>query len=377
MKNSIAIIETGRPLKSARGGGSINSMLVLTRYYCNLGRHVHIVFRHYTTIDANQLPKGVKIDFLTGPVIENAETPIVKSKKKAFFGPKAKEFLATFLRLKETYRIFQLLKRDRNLTAIHLNNRLLSNTHLIWLKLLLGVRLYQHQRQYDTYLSYPKWIYNALIDQVICVSDDIKSRTQNLGIKKTKRLYNSCIPHKGESTYDSDIDTYNFIWIGRIVAWKGLHELATTLEGINCKLYIYGPADETSTYAIESFKLLNEKGVDYEYQEYVPSGELFSRHYQNTFLLHSSVEPEPFGRVIIEAMSIGMIPMSFGLGGSGELIDHQVNGMIIAPQTPLRTYLVMAPLQWSEMGIKAKEKFKSMYCSEVHYGHLKEILCAE
>lgn len=374
---SVVIIETGRPLENARGGGSINSMLVLARYYSNLGIDVHIIFRHYTAIDADQLPEGVNIDYLNGPRPKKINIPYGKPKNKIFLTADLKAFIATFLRLKETFRIFHLLKPKRNLIAVHLNNRLLPNTHLIWLKILLGVRLYQHQRQYDTYLPYPKWIYNIFIDRVICVSKDIRNHTESLGITKTEVLYNSSLRHQGESTYDTHIDTYNFIWIGRIVAWKGLHELAVVLEGMNCKLQIFGSADETSAYARETFKLLNEKGVHYEYHGYVPSTQIFSRHYRNTFLIHSSVKPEPFGRVIIEAMSIGMIPVSFGLGGSRELINHEVNGLIIAPQTPLRTYLDTCSLHIPKMGIKAKDKFDSTYSSDVHFTNLKEILCVE
>lgn len=377
MQNGIAIIETGRPLKNARGGGSINSMLVLTRYYCSLGKNVHLIFRHYTAIDTNQIPKGVKVDYLTGPNKKDSAARSVKLIKKSYLGRNLKAFLSTFLRLKETYTLFQLLKRDNNLSAIHLNNRLLSNTHLIWLKLLFDVKLYQHQRQYDTYLPYPRWIYNLLIDNVICVSEDIQKSTQTLGIKKTKLLYNSCVQHQGEATYDSDIIHYKFIWIGRIVQWKGLHEIATLLEGINGKIHIYGVFDESSNYATESFELLNENTIDYEYHGYVPSNELFSQNYRNTFLLHSSIKPEPFGRVIIEAMSIGLIPISFGLGGSGELIDDEINGIVIKPQTPLLTYIAKAQPQWSEMGVKAKQKFKDTYCNEIHCAHLKELLCAE
>lgn len=40
-------------------------------------------------------------------------------------------------------------------------------------------------------------------------------------------------------------------------------------------------------------------------------------------LIHSSIKPEPFGRVIVEAMSYGVPVLSTGLGGAGELVNDE------------------------------------------------------
>lgn len=39
-------------------------------------------------------------------------------------------------------------------------------------------------------------------------------------------------------------------------------------------------------------------------------------------LIHSSIKPEPFGRVIVEAMANGLPVLSTGLGGAGELVNN-------------------------------------------------------
>jgi glycosyltransferase involved in cell wall biosynthesis len=44
-------------------------------------------------------------------------------------------------------------------------------------------------------------------------------------------------------------------------------------------------------------------------------------------LIHSSLEPEPFGRVIVEGFKSGVPVISTGLGGAGELIEDHVTGL--------------------------------------------------
>ncbi len=48
-------------------------------------------------------------------------------------------------------------------------------------------------------------------------------------------------------------------------------------------------------------------------------------------LVHCSVEPEPFGRVIIEGMAAGVPVIGSRAGGVPEIIDHEVNGLLTPP----------------------------------------------
>lgn len=51
-------------------------------------------------------------------------------------------------------------------------------------------------------------------------------------------------------------------------------------------------------------------------------------------LLHTAVEPEPFGRVIVEAMATGCAIVASDQGGPREIIDHNVDGFLIEPGDP-------------------------------------------
>ena len=48
-------------------------------------------------------------------------------------------------------------------------------------------------------------------------------------------------------------------------------------------------------------------------------------------VLHTSLKPEPFGRVIIEGMAAGRPVVASGAGGVTEIVQHRVNGWLIQP----------------------------------------------
>jgi len=51
---------------------------------------------------------------------------------------------------------------------------------------------------------------------------------------------------------------------------------------------------------------------------------------------HTSTAPEPFGRVIVEAMLCGTPVVAAAAGGAMELVEHGVTGWLVAPSDPLQ-----------------------------------------
>ena len=61
-------------------------------------------------------------------------------------------------------------------------------------------------------------------------------------------------------------------------------------------------------------------------------------------LLHTSLRPEPFGRVIIEAFAAGIPVVSTCLGGSGELVVNSKSGLRIHPYDHAGLYSALSDL---------------------------------
>ncbi len=51
-------------------------------------------------------------------------------------------------------------------------------------------------------------------------------------------------------------------------------------------------------------------------------------------VVHASIEPEPFGLVIVEAMSAGAAVIASSLGAAPEIVAHGVTGLIADPRSP-------------------------------------------
>jgi len=49
-------------------------------------------------------------------------------------------------------------------------------------------------------------------------------------------------------------------------------------------------------------------------------------------ILHTSTEPEPFGRVIIEGMAAGRPVIAAAAGGVTEIVQHRTNGWLVPPR---------------------------------------------
>ncbi|HEY4803604.1 MAG TPA: glycosyltransferase, partial [Paraburkholderia sp.] len=51
-------------------------------------------------------------------------------------------------------------------------------------------------------------------------------------------------------------------------------------------------------------------------------------------ILHTSTEPEPFGRVIVEGMAAGRPVIASAAGGVTEIVNHGRNGWLVQPGNP-------------------------------------------
>ena len=52
---------------------------------------------------------------------------------------------------------------------------------------------------------------------------------------------------------------------------------------------------------------------------------------QSDILLFPSIWPEPFGRVLIEAMASGVVVIGTATGGAGEILQDHQNGLTYPP----------------------------------------------
>lgn len=163
--------------------------------------------------------------------------------------------------------------------------------------------------------------------------------------KQIKRIYNPFIKTNIDPTKVNAIkEKYNNLVllsvIGNIIPWKGQ---LTFLQAIDIIFYQHG---------VKNFKALVIGGVmndDYyqqlkkfckdqrieqlvEFINFVTDIENYMQ--ASDIVIHTSNKPEPFGRVVAEALILGKKVIASDQGGPAEIIENGKNGLLFKIQNP-------------------------------------------
>lgn len=127
--------------------------------------------------------------------------------------------------------------------------------------------------------------------------------------------------------------------VGNIKRWKGqeivvraVAQLKERWPGLKCLLV--GAVREGDAYYVGLHRLVEELGIAANVvftgfrdnpADYINAMDVF---------VHSSIEPEPFGRVNIEAMYLGKAVVATNMGGPTEIFENGHDGVLIEPGDP-------------------------------------------
>lgn len=95
-------------------------------------------------------------------------------------------------------------------------------------------------------------------------------------------------------------------------------------------------------------------------------------------VVHASVQPEPFGLVIIEAMACTKPVVAVGEGGVTDIVTHQEDGLLVPPDSPgLTAESIMTLLQDSDeatrMGERARKSVEGRFSLQHQMGKIHAV----
>jgi glycosyltransferase involved in cell wall biosynthesis len=221
---------------------------------------------------------------------------------------------------------------------------------------LAGVPVLWHIREILTMPRPVRWLLykmlNLCADRVVCISkavrDNVLKEAPNLESKSVV-VYNA-VTVAGNNGTRQDIGLREELrvpkdvplvgMVGRISHWKGQEILAQAAALV---LQSY---PEAHFVAVGSY-FADESHYLEQLKSSIGSLELEERFHLvdyrsnvtdvyralDIFVL-PSIKPEPFGRVTVEAMAQGRAVIATNHGGSVELIEHGVTGMLVPPADP-------------------------------------------
>jgi len=245
----------------------------------------------------------------------------------------------------QVIRISRIIIQDR-IDVVHSNNSLEALVAAKFLRRKLVAHLHGPGLFYKRpFLKKCPFIKN--IDMVIAISDHVKEFYDN---NDTSSYAMTVMPNpvidkkpdqimvqgyrKKYGILDSD---KVFGIVGRIVDWKGHLQF---LEAVNLvlkkmdgvKVLIIGDiSDGRADYLDEVKSLISKYGMQ---EKVIITGYIEEVHNATALLdllVHCSIEPEPFGLVITEAMIMSIPVVASNTGAPGEIIDEGETGYLVDP----------------------------------------------
>jgi glycosyltransferase involved in cell wall biosynthesis len=236
---------------------------------------------------------------------------------------------------------------------VHLNNCPDLSDWLTASKL-LGVKCSAHLRGNwkPAPRSFQRWLVGHY-DWIIAISGSVKEILQNEGIA-TKRIsvihdginlqpYVACLePQAWREMIGSSSASFVIGVVGNIKPWKGQHVVVEAMHilrsaRLDVKCLMVGDVGRLREDQ-EYFSVLNERvrGLGLE-QDVIFTGfrrDVLPLMKEFAVIVHSSTEPEPLGRVILEGMLMGRPVIATAHGGPLEIIVDGESGFLVPPDNP-------------------------------------------
>jgi glycosyltransferase involved in cell wall biosynthesis len=163
--------------------------------------------------------------------------------------------------------------------------------------------------------------------------------------------------------------------VGRFAPWKGQHvfvEAASRLgkmypeaEFVLAGTALFGEEKYLRSVQQQASRAENREKIRFlDFVDDVPA--LFR---DLDIVVHASVEPEPFGQVIVEAMMAEKPVVVSAAGGPLELVEEGVTGRLVTPGDPIALAgaletVIQDPVGAAEMGQRARARAVDRY--DVH-----------
>lgn len=175
---------------------------------------------------------------------------------------------------------------------------------------------------------------------------------------------------------------------GRITAWKGQVEFLEAMAPVvrvnpNLVMMIVGDeSDAADAFYRQRLHLVADtpplagRVLLTGYQR-----DVFAYYAAADIVVHCSVEPEPFGRVVIEAMAAGRPIVAMAEGGPAEIVTDEVDGLLVAPRNPVALAAAVSRLAEDarlrqDLGARGRATVRAKYLPEAIAQEVRECYLA-
>ena len=248
----------------------------------------------------------------------------------------------------EPLKLARLLRQER-VALVHLNNSILRNHPWMVAARLCRLPCVTHERGINSRYPLTSRLLGRGLAAVICISTAVRDNFAAAGVRALRlvTIPNGLDPNEMAVTkppaavlvqefgLDSTAPVVGIVgnirrWKGQDVVIRAMGLLQATVPGAVCLIIGHYSEDERD-YRNEVVKLITE--LKLEGRVIVTGYRPDVANYVNALqvLVHASVLPEPFGRVLLEGMALAK-PIAASRGGAvPEIVDDDVTGLLFTP----------------------------------------------
>jgi glycosyltransferase involved in cell wall biosynthesis len=357
--NKVNVLYVEPSIYTAQVGGSFQSLYYLVRHLDQERyRPTVLFFREHNYLDAFE-KAGIDV-VVDDRYFRNSRFHALSSGNLTAFSARA---VRKLLHLSGISRAERLLRRElhalgvigslirkKDIVLLHANQGLSQDRASILAARRAGIPCVCHQRRYDKINSRTRRL-SRHVALSIAVSDGVKESLlrQRVRCGKVIRIYNAvdaedlaarirkmkhaAEPHPAGAGFVIGMFGNILRWKGQELLLRAVLRIRDAVPGLKV-IFVGGLADTDAPYygKLKAMVGGNSLGEIVTFTGY--RNDVYELMHSCDIVVHASLRPEPFGRVIAEAQVVGAAVLAPRCGGAAELIEDDVNGLLFEAGDP-------------------------------------------
>jgi glycosyltransferase involved in cell wall biosynthesis len=236
----------------------------------------------------------------------------------------------------------------RQVDLVHLNNSILRNHDWMLAARLLRRPCISHERGINKHYPPLAKYLGRRLDAIICISEAVRATmtAAGAGFGNLRTIHNGLDPAEVRPQVPAaevrdrlaiQPGAEVIVMLGNLKAWKGQETVVRAVDRVRRSrplvrcLLVGDTASADRPFEAGLRRLVADLGVD--------SHIVFAGYHRNVadfvlladVVVHASILPEPFGRVVLEAMACRKPVIASLAGGVTEIFDHGRTGLLFPP----------------------------------------------
>lgn len=261
---------------------------------------------------------------------------------------KAINYFSTFVL--PSFKCWSIIKKEK-IDLIHLNNTLCRPQEWILASIFSKAKVIAHERGINNHFPTQAIFWARYLSAIVCISDAVKNNLLNKGFSKDKlfRIYNALDAEKFpvHKTKKEVLEEFRLTngqpligIVGNVKEWKGQETVIRALKYVrndypDIRCLIIGDVSSNDQYYFDRLKAITKNESLEDFIIFTgPRRDVPDLVNCLTILVHASIEPEPFGRTLLEGMALRKPIISTRIGAPLEIVIDGRTGILVSPGNP-------------------------------------------